>query len=82
MCWEGKEPSQREQEGQKEIQRVGSSVQALVLGQWHKMMGLLPREAGLKERLNGLNKSLMWGYDVRSEFIGEAHDANLMNECK
>lgn len=66
----------------KEIQRVGSSVQALVLGQWHKMMGLLHREAGLKEGPNGINKSLMRGCDVWSEFTGGAHEAKAVNECK
>lgn len=45
-------------------------------------MGLLPREASLTERLNGINKNLMWGYDVRSEFIGGAHEAKAVNECK
>lgn len=63
----------------RELQREGSSFQALVLGQWHKKAGAAAQggwSAGGTERYK-INK--IQHYNAWGEFTGGAHEAKTVN---
>lgn len=64
----------------REVQREGSSFQALVLGQWYKKAGAAAQGGWSEGETEWHKLNMIQLYNTWDEFTGEAHEAKAVNE--